>query len=118
MKTNMLRRAMVLLTPMVLLACTTATDPSRLLTVSGVVTQDGVPVPVTIEVTAGSFSISRDFEDGTYALTLGGGSVPASVCPSARVEATVYAPGGATIVEQEARDLGDCGEYTVDFEFP
>ena len=38
--------------------------------------------------------------------------------PSARVEATVYAPGGATIVEQEARDLGDCGEYTVDFEFP
>lgn len=115
---KMLCRAIFLLMPLLVLGCTTGTDPARLLTVSGTVTQAGAPVAVTVTLTAGNFSASRDFEDGIYSLTLAGGGVPESACATAGVLATVYASDGETIVDEESRQLGECGEHTVNFEFP
>lgn len=101
------------------LACTTTTDPSSLLTVSGTLTQGGAPAPVTITLTAGNFSASRLFTDGTYSLTLGGGSIPASTCGSAAVHAQLHPPGDdTTVLDEQAHAIGACGQHVVDFEFP
>lgn len=115
---NMLRSGILLLAPLLVLGCTTGTDPARLLTVSGTVTQAGAPVAATVTLTAGNFNASREFDDGIYGLTLAGGGVPDSVCGTARVSATLYASDGETVLDEESRELGECGEHTVDFDFP
>ena len=115
---TMLSRLLLLVVPVVWLGCTSVTDPSRLLTASGTVTKAGAPAAATVRLSAGNFSTSRAITDGTFSLTAGGGSVPLSACPSARIEARIYAEDGVTVVDEETRDLLDCGEYTVHFEFP
>jgi hypothetical protein len=115
---SMLGRGPLLLTSLLVLGCTTGTDPARLLTVSGTVTQAGAPVAVTVTLSAGNFSASREFNDGVYALTLAGGGVPESACGTARVRAALFASDGKTIVDEESRELGECGEHTVNFDFP
>jgi hypothetical protein len=109
---------LLLLTPLLVLGCTTSTDPARLLTVTGTVTQSGEPATATISLTAGNFSASRAFDQGTFSLTLGGGGVPESACPTARVQATILEADGQTVLDEETRHLGECGEHTVHFEFP
>lgn len=109
----------LLLAPALALACTTATDPSSLLTVTGTITQGGAPAPATITLTAGNFSASRLFTDGTYSLTLGGGSIPASSCGSAAIQVQLHPPDDeTTVLDEQVRQIGECGEHVVDFEFP
>ena len=109
----------LLVAPALALACTTTTDPSSLLTVSGTATEAGAAAPVTITLTAGNFSASRLFTDGTYSLTLGGGSIPASDCPSASVMAELHPPGDeTTVLDEQVQGIGACGEHVVDFDFP
>jgi hypothetical protein len=116
--TKMFGRGLLLVVPVLWLGCTSVTDPSRLLTASGTVTKAGVPSAATVMLSAGNFSTSRTITDGTFTLTVGGGGVPSSACSSARIEARIYAEDGETVVDEEVRNLLDCGEHTVDFEFP
>jgi hypothetical protein len=115
---RMFSRLLLLVVPVLWLGCTSVADPSRLLTASGTVTKAGAPTAATVELSAGNFSVSRAITDGTFTLTLGGGSVPLSACSSARIEVRIYAEDGQTVVDEEARNLLDCGEHTVHFEFP
>lgn len=103
---------------LVLLSCTTTTDPFAQLTVSGTVTREGEPAPVRIRLTAGNFSTAQNFFDGSYSITVGGGGVPASNCASAAVRAQLLDADGETVLDEEVRTLGECGEHVVDFEFP
>lgn len=103
---------------LVLLSCTTTTDPFAQLTVSGTVTRDGEPAPARIRLTAGNFSNAQNFFDGSYSLTVGGGGVPASNCPSAAIRAELLDTDGETVLDEEVRTLGECGEHVVDFAFP
>ncbi|MDZ7778979.1 MAG: hypothetical protein U5R14_03445 [Gemmatimonadota bacterium] len=102
---------------LVLLSCTISTDPFARLTVSGTATQGGEPAPVRIRLTAGNFSTARNFFDGSYSITVGGGGVPASNCSSAAVRARLLDSDGETVLDEEVRTLGECGEHVVDFAF-
>ncbi len=112
------RGVFLLVVPVLWLGCTSVAEPLRVLTASGTVTKAGVPTAATVMLSAGNFSVSRAITDGTFRLTLGGGSVPLSACSSARIEVRIYAEDRQTVVDEEARTLLDCGEHTVNFEFP
>lgn len=110
-------RLLLLILPLLAVGCTTATDPARVLTVNGTVTRAGTPATAAITLTAGNFSASQTF-DGAFTLTLGGGGVPESVCAAAALEAVLYDTDGETVLDDETRHLGECGEHTVHFAFP
>ena len=101
------------------IACTSTTDPFTPLLVSGTVTQGGDPALARVRLSAEGFQSSVETEsDGTYSLTTGGGGVPESFCPSVRVTAALLGADSVTVVDEQTRAIGSCGEHMVDFDFP
>lgn len=97
--------------------CSVSTDPFASLTVSGTVTRAGEPAPARIRLSAGNFATENDYLDGTYTITVSGGGVPASNCASVRIDVSLLDDDGA-VVDQDSRQIGECGQHVVDFEFP
>jgi hypothetical protein len=101
----------------VVVACTSVADPFTPLNVSGTVTQGGSPAAAHITLTAGGNSIGRDFLDGTYSISMGGGGLPESFCSQVRISADLLSPEDS-VIDSQSRNIGACGDHIVDFEFP
>jgi len=97
--------------------CGTGTDPFAFLDASGTVTAAGEPAPARITLSAGSFSTTQEYPDGSYSITVGGGGVPASNCADAWIRAELLAPD-RSVLDEQTRTLGACGQHVVDFTFP
>lgn len=96
--------------------CSVTTDPYTPLSVSGSITAGGEPAIARVELAAGNFRTVRDYE-GSYLISVSGGGVPASSCGDVSISAALLDTDG-TVLDEETRDLNDCGEHVVDFEFP
>lgn len=101
-----------------LAGCTVTTEPLETLTVTGTITQGGDPAPALVRLTAGNFQTNIPFPDGTYTITVGGGAIPSSDCASAAIRAELLDTDLQTVLDEETRQLGSCGQHEVDFAFP
>jgi len=114
---NSLRLLIGLGAALVVFACSSVADPFTPLNVTGTVTQGGSPAAARITLTAGGNRNERDFPDGTYSITTGGGGLPESFCSDVQISAGLLSPEG-TVVDTQTRTIGACGDHVVDFEFP
>lgn len=114
-----MRSAPILAASLLLIAaCTSVADPFMTVVVTGTVTQGGEPAPARIRLAAAGFALQRDFPDGVYSITTGGGGVPESYCDEVRITANLLSADGSTVLDTQSREIGACGEFGVDFEFP
>lgn len=114
---NMFRLLLLLVAGTALAACQSVADPFTLLNVTGTVTQAGSPAAARITLTAGGNQNEREFPDGSYSITTGGGGIPESLCSEVRIAAGLLSPEG-TVVDTQTRTIGACGDQVVNFEFP
>lgn len=101
-----------------LAGCKVSTEPLESLTATGTVTAGGEPAPALIELSAGNFQTIITFPDGNYSITVGGGAIPSSACASAAIRAGLLDEDEVTVLDEQTRQLGSCGQHEVDFEFP
>ena len=101
-----------------LAACTIEPDPFEVVSVTGTVTQGGLPAPAIVQLLVGPTVNGRTFPDGTFALTPSAGGVPSMDCDSLAVRARLLAPDLQSILASQTVNLPGCGQHVVDFVFP
>jgi hypothetical protein len=107
-------RAAILLPWLLLFGCTSVSEPVVILTASGTITRNGAPATADIELSANTFQSSRAFT-GTYQITVS--AIPESNCGAATLVAQLLDTDGVTVLDEQTRNLGECGDFEIDFEF-